>query len=451
MSKILIIEDEGSQRMLLREFLEERGYTVDEAETGEEGIKKVKKMAFDVVLIDIRLPDISGIEVLKEIRKINLEIKAIMITAFQDVKLVVESLKNGAFNYLVKPINLEELLINIRKAQENLRLEREVKVLRTIVRPERLKGIVAESYAMKQVADIAIRVAGSSSTVLITGESGTGKELIARLIHEKSQRKNGPFVAVNLAAIPESLIESELFGYEKGAFTGADREKPGLIERAHGGTLFLDEIGELPLPLQVKLLRVIEEKEIQRLGGLKPKKVDFRLLTATNRDLEEMVKAGTFRDDLFYRINVIHIHIPSLRERKEDIPYLLEHFLKIYSAREAKKIKGFTREAYELLLRYHYPGNVRELENIVERAVVLSQGEYITTEELPLSLRKEIFPQEQEFLSLDERIEAIERSIILEALKRNNWVKTRAARELGISERVLRYRIQKLGIQENKK
>lgn len=451
MSKILVIEDEGSQRMLLREFLEERGYTVDEAETGEEGIKKVKKMAFDVVLIDIRLPDISGIEVLKEIRKINLEIKAIMITAFQDVKLVVESLKNGAFNYLVKPINLEELLINIRKAQENLRLEREVKVLRTIVRPERLKGIVAESYAMKQVVDIAIRVAGSSSTVLITGESGTGKELIARLIHEKSQRKNGPFVAVNLAAIPESLIESELFGYEKGAFTGADREKPGLIERAHGGTLFLDEIGELPLPLQVKLLRVIEEKEIQRLGGLRPKKVDFRLLTATNRDLEEMVKAGTFRDDLFYRINVIHIHIPSLRERKEDIPYLLEHFLKIYSAREAKKIKGFTREAYELLLRYHYPGNVRELENIVERAVVLSQGEYITTEELPLSLRKEIFPQEQEFLSLDERIEAIERSIILEALKRNNWVKTRAARELGISERVLRYRIQKLGIQENKK
>lgn len=451
MSKILIIEDEGSQRMLLREFLEERGYTVDEAETGEEGIKKVKKKAFDVVLIDIRLPDISGIEVLKEIRKINLEIKAIMITAFQDVKLVVESLKNGAFNYLVKPINLEELLINIRKAQENLRLEREVKVLRTIVRPERLKGIVAESYAMKQVADIAIRVAGSSSTVLITGESGTGKELIARLIHEKSQRKNGPFVAVNLAAIPESLIESELFGYEKGAFTGADREKPGLIERAHGGTLFLDEIGELPLPLQVKLLRVIEEKEIQRLGGLKPKKVDFRLLTATNRDLEEMVKAGTFRDDLFYRINVIHIHIPPLRERKEDIPYLLEHFLKIYSAREAKKIKGFTREAYELLLRYHYPGNVRELENIVERAVVLSQGEYITTEELPLSLRKEIFPQEQEFLSLDERIEAIERSIILEALKRNNWVKTRAARELGISERVLRYRMQKLGIQENKK
>ena len=451
MSKILIIEDEGSQRMLLREFLEERGYTVDEAETGEEGIERVKKMAFDVVLIDIRLPDISGIEVLKEIRKINLEIKAIMITAFQDVKLVVESLKNGAFNYLVKPINLEELLINIRKAQENLRLEREVKVLRTIVRPERLKGIVAESYAMKQVVDIAIRVAGSSSTVLITGESGTGKELIARLIHEKSQRKNGPFVAVNLAAIPESLIESELFGYEKGAFTGADREKPGLIERAHGGTLFLDEIGELPLPLQVKLLRVIEEKEIQRLGGLKPKKVDFRLLTATNRDLEEMVKAGTFRDDLFYRINVIHIHIPALRERKEDIPYLLEHFLKIYSAREAKKIKGFTREAYELLLRYHYPGNVRELENIVERAVVLSQGEYITTEELPLSLRKEIFPQEQEFLSLDERIEAIERSIILEALKRNNWVKTRAARELGISERVLRYRIRKFGIQENKK
>jgi len=407
-------------------------------------------MAFDVVLIDIRLPDISGIEVLKEIRKINLEIKAIMITAFQDVKLVVESLKGGAFNYLVKPINLEELLINIRKAQENLRLEREVKVLRTIVRSERLKGIVAESYAMKQVVDIAVRVADSPSSVLITGESGTGKELIARLIHEKSQRKNAPFIAVNLAAIPESLIESELFGYEKGAFTGADREKPGLIERAHGGTIFLDEIGELPLPLQVKLLRIIEEKEIQRLGGLRAKKVDFRLITATNRNLEEMVKAGTFRDDLFYRINVIHIHIPPLRERKEDIPYLLEHFLKIYSAREAKKIKGFTKEAYELLLRYHYPGNVRELENIVERAVVLSQGEYITTEELPLSLRKEIFPQEQEFLTLNERIEAIERSIILEALKKNNWVKTKAARELGISERVLRYKIKKLGIKENK-
>jgi len=450
MSKILIIEDEGSQRMLLREFLEERGYTVDEAETGEKGIEKVKKVAFDVVLIDIRLPDISGIEVLRKIRMINPEIKAVMITAFQDVKLVVESLKGGAFNYLVKPINLEELLINIRKAQENLRLEREVKVLRTIVRSERLKGIVAESYAMKQVVDIAVRVADSPSSVLITGESGTGKELIARLIHEKSQRKNAPFIAVNLAAIPESLIESELFGYEKGAFTGADREKPGLIEKAHGGTIFLDEIGELPLPLQVKLLRIIEEKEIQRLGGLRAKKVDFRLITATNRNLEEMVKAGTFRDDLFYRINVIHIHIPPLRERKEDIPYLLEHFLKIYSAREAKKIKGFTKEAYELLLRYHYPGNVRELENIVERAVVLSQGEYITTEELPLSLRKEIFPQEQEFLTLNERIEAIERSIILEALKKNNWVKTKAARELGISERVLRYKIKKLGIKENK-
>ncbi|HHF53451.1 MAG TPA: sigma-54-dependent Fis family transcriptional regulator [candidate division WOR-3 bacterium] len=450
MSKILIIEDEGSQRMLLREFLEERGYTVDEAETGEKGIEKVKKVAFDVVLIDIRLPDISGIEVLRKIRMINPEIKAVMITAFQDVKLVVESLKGGAFNYLVKPINLEELLINIRKAQENLRLEREVKVLRTIVRSERLKGIVAESYAMKQVVDIAVRVADSPSSVLITGESGTGKELIARLIHEKSQRKNAPFIAVNLAAIPESLIESELFGYEKGAFTGADREKPGLIEKAHGGTIFLDEIGELPLPLQVKLLRIIEEKEIQRLGGLRAKKVDFRLITATNRNLEEMVKAGTFRDDLFYRINVIHIHIPPLRERKEDIPYLLEHFLKIYSAREAKKIKGFTKEAYELLLRYHYPGNVRELENIVERAVVLSQGEYITTEELPLSLRKEIFPQEQEFLTLNERIEAIERSIILEALKKNNWVKTKAARELGISERVLRYKMKKLGIKENK-
>ncbi len=452
MPKVLIIEDEVNQRELLKEFLSTKGYEVETAGDGSEGIARFREDIFDAVLLDIKLPDMSGIDVLKQIQSINPGIPVIMTTAYSDVELVVEAMKSGAYHYLVKPINLEELLIILSRAIKHFNLIREVEILREkteLAYPD-IEGIIAESHEMKKVLATALKVAKSKATVLITGETGTGKELIARFIHRYSPRKNKPFVPVNVAAIPESLVESELFGHVRGAFTDAVKDRKGYFEIADGGTIFLDEIGELPLSVQPKLLRVLQEGEFYPVGSSKPVKVDIRVIAATNRNLEEEVKEGKFREDLYYRLNVINIHIKPLRERREDIPYLLDHFLKKYSQKEGKKILGFTREAYEALLRYDYPGNVRELENIVERAVVLAQGDYITTAELPLHLVSSEFPIDTaKPLSLPEKLELLERSIILEALKKHGWVKTRAARELGISERVLRYRMQKLGIKEN--
>lgn len=451
MSTILIVEDEKNQREILQEFLENKGYKTIGAESGEEALKKFESGIFDAILLDIKLPDISGIELLKKFREINLKIPVIMTTAYSDVDLVIEAMKSGAFHYLVKPINLDELLIIISRAIKHLNLIREIELLKEekeLYYPD-IEGIVAESYEMKRVLATALKVAKSRASVLITGETGTGKELIARFIHRYSLRKDRPFIPINVAAIPESLIESELFGHVKGAFTDAVKDRKGYFQMADGGTIFLDEIGELPLHLQPKLLRVLQEGEFFPVGSSKPVRVDVRVITATNRNLTEEVQKGNFREDLYYRLNVVNIHIKPLRERREDIPYLLDHFLKKFSQKEGKKIRGFTREAYEALIRYDYPGNVRELENIVERAVVMSQGDLITTDDLPIHLVSSEFQLESnKNLSLTERLELIEKSLILEALKKHKWVKTRAAKELGISERVLRYRMEKLGIKE---
>ena len=451
MTTILIVEDEKNQREILQEFLESKGYETEGAESGEEALKKFETRIFDAILLDIKLPDTSGIDLLKKIRKINPQIPVIMTTAYSDVDLVIEAMKSGAFHYLVKPINLEELLIVISRAIKHLNLVKEIELLKEekeLFYPD-VEGIVAESYEMKKVLATALKVAKSRASVLITGETGTGKELIARFIHRYSPRKDKPFIPVNVAAIPETLIESELFGHVKGAFTDAVKDRKGYFQMADGGTIFLDEIGELPLNLQPKLLRALQEGEFFPVGSSKPVKVDVRVIAATNKNLEEEVRKGNFREDLYYRLNVIHIHIKPLRERREDIPYLLDHFLKKFSQKEGKKIRGFTREAYEALIRYDYPGNVRELENIVERAVVMAQGDLITTDDLPVHLLSSEFQVESnKNLSLPERLELIEKSLILEALKKNNWVKTRAAKELGISERVLRYRMEKLGIKE---
>lgn len=451
MSTILIVEDEKNQREILQEFLENKGYKTIGAESGEEALKKFESGIFDAILLDIKLPDISGIELLKKFREINPKIPVIMTTAYSDVDLVIEAMKSGAFHYLVKPINLDELLIIISRAIKHLNLIREIELLKEekeLYYPD-IEGIVAESYEMKRVLATALKVAKSRASVLITGETGTGKELIARFIHRYSLRKDRPFIPINVAAIPESLIESELFGHVKGAFTDAVKDRKGYFQMADGGTIFLDEIGELPLHLQPKLLRVLQEGEFFPVGSSKPVRVDVRVITATNRNLTEEVQKGNFREDLYYRLNVVNIHIKPLRERREDIPYLLDHFLKKFSQKEGKKIRGFTREAYEALIRYDYPGNVRELENIVERAVVMSQGDLITTDDLPIHLVSSEFQLESnKNLSLTERLELIEKSLILEALKKHKWVKTRAAKELGISERVLRYRMEKLGIKE---
>ncbi len=451
MATVLIVEDEKNQREILREFLESKGYKTEGAGSGKEALKKFESGIFDTILMDIKLPDTSGIELLKTFREINPEIPIIMTTAYSDVELVIEAMKSGAFHYLVKPINLDELLIVISRAIKHLNLVREIELLKEekeLFYPD-IEGIIAESYEMKKVLATALKVAKSRASVLITGETGTGKELIARFIHRYSPRKDKPFIPVNVAAIPETLIESELFGHVKGAFTDAVKDRKGYFQMADGGTIFLDEIGELPVNLQPKLLRVLQEGEFFPVGSSKPVTVDIRVIAATNKNLEDEVKKGNFREDLFYRLNVIHIHIKPLRERREDIPYLLDHFLKKFSKKEGKKIQGFTREAYEALIRYNYPGNVRELENIVERAVVMAQGELITTEDLPLHLASSEFSVESNRnLSLPERLELIEKTIIIEALKKHNWVKTRAAKELGISERVLRYRMEKLGIKE---
>jgi two-component system NtrC family response regulator len=358
----------------------------------------------------------------------------------------VAAIKAGAADYLTKPLNLDELLHRIRTARERQRLVAENRELRlALSERHRVEGIIGESGRMQEVLSLVHRVAGSDATVLIQGESGTGKELIARAIHHASPRAAGPLVKVNCAALPETLLETELFGHEKGAFTGAVAARQGRFELAHGGTLFLDEIGDLPLHLQVKLLRVLQEREFERVGSSRPIAVDVRLIAATHRDLMALVKTGGFRDDLYYRINVVTIVVPPLRERREDIPALIDHFVRSFAQANRKPIVGLTREARELLLRYDYPGNVRELENLVERAVVLTRDDVIGRADLPLTLQ-ESTTDAAETAGLTAAVEGLERRLIREALARADGVQTRAAEALGISERVLRYKLKKYGL-----
>jgi len=368
------------------------------------------------------------------------------MTAYGTIETAVAAIKGGAADYLTKPVNLDELLHRIAQVRERQRLIMENRELREALQERhRVEGIIGESGRMQEVLSLVRRVAGSDATILIQGESGTGKELIARAIHYASPRAGAPLVSVNCAALPETLLESELFGHEKGAFTGAVAARKGRFELADGGSLFLDEIGDLPLHLQVKLLRVLQEREFERVGSSRPVAVNVRLLAATHRDLEALVRAGRFRDDLYYRINVVSISLPPLRERREDIPLLLDHFVEKFSRRNGKRIGGLTREAREALLRYDYPGNVRELENLVERAVILTRDEVIGLEDLPLGVKEREGETSGE-TSLTVLVEGLERRMIREALARADGVQTQAAEILGISERVLRYKLKKYGL-----
>jgi DNA-binding NtrC family response regulator len=447
---ILIVDDEIGTRESLRMILK-NDYDVFLAKDAEEAFLQTKEHFPDVILLDIILPDLDGLKVLERIKENDPDQIVIMITATKTVKTAVEAMKLGAYDYVTKPFDVDELRLIISRALSTEALKEEVKYHREKVN----RNIIGESEGMKEIFKVIKQVCDSKSTVLIMGESGTGKELVSRAIHYTGNRKNYPFVTINCAAIPETLIESELFGHEKGAFTNAIEKKLGHFEIAHQGTIFLDEIGELSLTTQAKILRFLEEKEFNRVGGSKTIKVDARLICATNKDLSQLLKKGTFREDLYYRINVVPIVIPPLRDRKEDIPILLDRFINKFNGENNKKVKGVSQEALEIMMNYEWPGNVRELENLIERVITLTPNEYIQPNEIPFSLknitktnglRESILTGKVSFLNAEEEFE---RGIILDALKRTNFIQSRAAEMLGISRRILKYKMDKLGIDLN--
>ncbi len=452
LKSILIVDDEIGTRESLRMILK-KDYEIFMAKNAEEAFLAIKENLPDVVLLDIILPDLDGIKVLEKIKQEFPSMIVIMITATKTVKTAVEAMKLGAYDYITKPFDIDELRLIINRALSTQELEREVKYLRQeIDKSFGFSNIIGKSKGMQEIFKIVRQIADSKSTVLIIGESGTGKELISRAIHFNSNRKNYPFIAINCAAIPDTLIESELFGHERGAFTNAIEKKLGRFEIANQGTLFLDEIAELSLPTQAKILRFLEEKAFYRVGGSKSIKVDVRLICATNKDLRQMIKNGSFREDLFYRINVVPIVIPPLRERKEDIPLLVDYFIKKFNKENNKNVKGISPEALELMMNYDWPGNVRELENLIERIIALTSREIIQADELPFfqnnyskinELKESILSGRVSFLKAEEEFE---KSIILDALKRTNFIQSRAAELLGISRRILKYKMDKLGI-----
>jgi DNA-binding NtrC family response regulator len=448
---VLIIDDEEAQLNSLKSFLSRRKFEVFAASNGKKGFDVVQKQMIDLVLTDYRMPDWNGLVVLRKIKEFNPEIDVVVITAFGNIEDAVEIMKAGAYDYLSKPIDLDELENLIERVKEKRQLTAENRSLKEQLR-ERFKfdAIISQSGEMEAVLNDAARVASSKASVLIRGESGTGKELVARAIHFASPRKEHPFVVVNVAALSENLIESELFGHEKGAFTGANQQRTGRFEQADGGTLFIDEVGEIPPQAQVKLLRAIQFGQLERLGGSQTIEVDVRIITATHRDLEGMIRKGEFREDLYYRLNVVPIWIPPLRQRKTDIPALADHFIQNYAKENQKEIKGISREALDQLMKFDYPGNVRELENLVERAVVFCRNEYIGKSDLPEQLQiigsDSIFDPTRLDEGYEEKMQAFEKRMIEEALKRTQGNQSAAARLLGITERHLRSRLERLGM-----
>ncbi|RPI68481.1 MAG: sigma-54-dependent Fis family transcriptional regulator, partial [Ignavibacteriales bacterium] len=405
----------------------------------------------DIVLSDYKMPDKTGLEVLEEVKQINPEINFVILTAYGTIENAVNAMRVGADDYISKPVNLEELDILIEKIIEHKNLKSEIKFLRDQLQEKyKLNSVISDSPKMQEVLSIVSRAADSKATMLIRGESGTGKEVLAKSIHYISSRKNYPFVAVNIPALPETLLESELFGHEKGAFTGADRMKKGRFELADKGTIFLDEIGDVPLNVQVKLLRILQEQRIERVGGTETLDIDVRIIVATHQDLEAKIKDGSFREDLYYRMNIVSVKIPPLRERKEDILPLLEHFISKYSKENNKGNVEISKEAVDVLLKYNYPGNVRELENIIERAVVLCRDNIITSSDIPNSIRG--FRQEDDISlsgsTIAEQVESLEKKLIYDALNKSNGNQTLAAKILGLTERNIRYKIQKYGIKK---
>jgi len=442
---ILIIDDEKNQREALGGYFKKKGNTVYLAESGPQGINIVKEKQIDIVLTDYRMEGLSGIETLEEIKKINPEIDVIIITAFGEVEIAVDAMKKGALTYLLKPVNLDELdiitersLINRQVIKENKKLRQELEYNRNF------DSIISQSKKMEEALNIAARVAQSNAPVLLRGESGTGKELFARAIHFASERKDKAFVTVNCAALPETLLESEMFGYEKGAFTGADQKRSGRFEEAGDGTIFIDEIGDIPLLMQVKLLRVLQSGEFSRLGSNQVLKTNARIITATNRNLEELIAQNLFREDFYYRINVVSINIPPLRERKEDIPPLVDYFVRKFEC----KNKIISKEAFDLILKYDFPGNVRELENTIQRACVLSRNNIIASADLPPQVQmtnnhngnEGFIP---EISDLNKQIAFFEKAILVKALNETSGNQSRAAKLLNISERNFRYKMEK--------
>jgi DNA-binding NtrC family response regulator len=449
--RILIMDDEELERKRIADYLTQKKYDVVALASVNEAMDAVKRERFDAFVTDCNIPGVDALKTSDEARRVNPDMAVIIMTAYGTIETAVKAIKAGAYDYLPKPIDLEQLVMLIERISERRDLIQENTELKELL-IERYKfdEIVSTSHAMEEVLNMAGRVAASSATVLLRGESGTGKELLAKAIHYHSPRANAPLIKVSCAALPETLLESELFGHEKGAFTGATARRTGRFEAADRGTLFLDEIGELTQSMQVKLLRVLQEREFERVGGNETIKVDVRVIAATNRDIEEAVKVGVFREDLYYRLNVVSVVIPPLRDRKEDIPGFLDYFIKKFSDENKKSITGISAETRDLLMRYTYPGNVRELENIIERAVVLAKKGIITTADLPIHIRTATSERNTSVQklkgSLNETLDTIERGIILESLKETGGVQTRAAEKLGISERVLRYKLKKYAI-----
>lgn len=451
MSKILVIDDEQSMRDFLSIMLKKEGHDVVAAENGSDALKAVQTEIFDLVISDVKMPGLNGIDVLKTVKEVSPETVVIMITAYATAETAVEAMKLGAYDYITKPFKVDEIKLIIQKALEKGHLRKENILLRREIESRAgFENFIGKSEPMQRVFSLIRQVADTRSTVLISGESGTGKELVARAIHFNSARKDKPFVTVNCGALPETLLESELFGYMKGAFTGAAANKQGLFEAANCGTIFLDEISATTPALQIKLLRVLQEREFMRLGGTTEIKVDVRVIAASNKDLLAEVSKGAFREDLYYRLNVIQIHLPALRDRKEDIPVLVDFFLnKFSSGKEPKKI---TSDAMKMLMSYRWAGNVRELENTIERLMILASGDTIRLEHVPDSVKNlqpgaELIPSDipDEGLNLEALLENAEKALLQKALDKSGGVKTEAARLLGLSFRSFRHRLQKYG------
>ncbi len=453
---ILIIDDEESQLKSLKSFLQRRDFEVFTATNGEQGFDIITSQQIDVILTDYRMPKWDGFTLLKKVKEYNPEIDVVVMTAYGSVEDAVSIMKAGAYDYLSKPIDLDELESLLSRIREKRFLVSENKLLKEQLEQKfKFDSIISESREMEEVLNTAGRVANSKASVLVRGESGTGKELIAKAIHYASPRKDKPFVTVNISSLSENLLESELFGHEKGSFTGASQQRIGRFEEANGGTLFIDEVGDIPLQAQVKLLRAVQFSEIQRLGGNSTISVDVRIITATHRNLEEMIANNEFREDLFYRLNVVSICIPPLRKRKSDIPILVSHFIEKYSVINQKNVLAPSSEAMDHLMKYSYPGNIRELENIIERAVVLCRDEYITKSDLPNQINKisekKLFDPTDLEDGYEQKVKSFETDIILEALNRTNGNKSAAARLLNITERHLRSRMDILEIKFDKK
>src|SRR5580698_9893508 len=451
MATILIVEDEAKMRRLLELNLGDDGFTTLSAGDAETGLKLLQENGVDLVVTDLKLPGMSGLEFLQAVKRQNAALPVVVMTAFGTVETAVEAMKTGASDYVLKPFSLTEMRMVIHKELDVRNLREENRTLREALgKKYSHPNIVSRSSKMQEVLATVERVAPTNSTVLLGGESGVGKDLIARAIHEKSRRASGPFLKINSTAIPENLLESELFGFEKGAFTGAVASKPGKFELADKGTLFLDEIGDVPPVTQVKLLRVLQEREFERLGGTRTVKVDVRLIAATNRDLRAALEEGTFREDLYYRLNVVPIDIAPLRERREDIPDLANLFISRFTGESGKPVEGIAREAMQILVNYHWPGNVRELQNIVERACALAKGSVLTPADIHLDVRPaKAANGAAGFLPDGMTLEQWEDEMVQEALRRANGNKSQAARLLGLSRNALRYRLSKIGIADD--